>query len=128
MLAILATAPAGGTATLKITGYLMRYESKSGSITQITVLQPTPRGAKVLQEVHDFNVTKSTKFIFTDGDTKASLTPKSVLTDARTKEMMTQKAGATLGNNEGLRVVVEVKGTTATLVTFTPKKAADPKK
>jgi hypothetical protein len=104
----------------KITGYFMKYTAKGGSITQITVLEPTPKG-KVLQKIHTLGVDRTTKFIVTVGGEKMELDAKTVLTDDATKGMLVQKDGSTLNNNEGIRVEVETKGKAATKVTFTQK-------
>ena len=97
---------------------------KKGTITQVTVLRPTPKG-KTLQDVYDLTVSKGTKFYVPNGDEKTELNSKTVLTDDATKEMMTQKPGSTLGDNAGLPVEVEVKGKAVTSITFKPKKKKD---
>jgi hypothetical protein len=108
-------------APAKLSGFLMKYTDKNGSINHITVLQPTPRG-KVLQQIHELAVTKDTKFIIMDGDDKTELDPRTVLTDDKTKEMLVQKPGSTLGNNSGVPVQVEFKGKAVVSVTITQKK------
>jgi hypothetical protein len=104
----------------QFSGYLMKYTAKGGSITQITVLQPTPRG-KVLQQTWTLAVGKTTKFIVKDGDDTVEMDARSVLTDDRTRDMLVQKEGSTLNGNMGIRVAVETKGKAATKVTFTQK-------
>jgi hypothetical protein len=108
-------------APASFSGRLLEYTANKGTITEITVLQPTPSG-KFQQEIYNLKVNKSTKFVVKEGDKTTELDAKTVLTDDKTKEMFTQKAGTTLGNNAGLAVNVETKAGAATTVTLTIKK------
>jgi hypothetical protein len=124
-----AAGPAGGqekTPPAKFSGRLMKYDAKKGTITQVMILRPTPKG-KTLQDIYNLAVTKETKFFVTDGDEKKELDAKTVLTDPLTKERMSQpNENTTLGNNAGLPVDVETKGKAVTAITFKePKKKKD---